>query len=103
MPYGSNELEVAQCAISGAQRLDVETFHKPQDICSGNNKLNMGFVAQIFNKCHGMEGEMAEAEKERLRLEAEEAERQRLLKQEAEAERIRLEEEEKSRLEAEAG
>ena len=26
-------------------------FIRPADICSGNKKLNIGFVAQIFNVC----------------------------------------------------
>ena len=29
-------------------------FIHPQDICSGNKKLNMSFVAQLFNQCPGL-------------------------------------------------
>lgn len=41
--------------IENAQRLEVETFIKPTDITSGNTKLNMSFVAQLFNTCPALE------------------------------------------------
>merc|ERR1711871_775876 len=41
--------------ITNAARLGVETFIKPKDICSGNAKLNMAFVAQIFNTCPALD------------------------------------------------
>lgn len=41
--------------IQNARRLQVETFIKPRDITSGNPKLNMSFVAQLFNTCPALE------------------------------------------------
>jgi plastin-1 len=35
--------------------LQVETFIKPRDITSGNPKLNMSFVAQLFNTCPALD------------------------------------------------
>ena len=41
--------------IRNAKNLGVESFIKPKDICSGNAKLNMAFVAQIFNTCPALD------------------------------------------------
>lgn len=41
--------------ISNARKLKVETFIKPRDITSGNPKLNMSFVAQLFNTCPALD------------------------------------------------
>ena len=46
--------------IENAQRLSVETFIKPTDIISGNTKLNMSFVAQLFNTCPALQVEEEE-------------------------------------------
>jgi gephyrin len=40
--------------ISSARSLGIATFIKADDIVDGNVKLNIGFVAQLFNKCHGL-------------------------------------------------
>jgi gephyrin len=40
--------------ISSARALGIATFIKADDIVDGNMKLNVGFVAQLFNKCHGL-------------------------------------------------
>lgn len=45
----------AQHVILQAQKLKVETFLKPEDITSGNTKLNMSFVAQLFNQCPALD------------------------------------------------
>jgi plastin-1 len=63
-----NQLNPAKCALAtetdltqkaahiirNAQTVGAATFIKPKDICDGNKKLNMGFVAQIFNACPGL-------------------------------------------------
>lgn len=92
-------IEIAQHAIESAQQLGIETFQKPQDICSGNSKLNMGFVALLFNAFPGLDHE-AKEEEERKRLEDEarllaEAEEVKRLAEEAELKRIADEEEAK--------
>ncbi|CAI5747396.1 unnamed protein product [Peronospora destructor] len=47
--------ERATHVIKSARRLEVETFIKPRDITSGNPKLNMSFVAQLFNTCPALD------------------------------------------------
>lgn len=47
--------ERAAHVIRNARRLQVETFIKPRDITSGNPKLNMSFVAQLFNTCPALD------------------------------------------------
>ncbi|KAE9223987.1 hypothetical protein PF004_g12350 [Phytophthora fragariae] len=47
--------ERAAHVIQNARRLEVETFIKPRDITSGNPKLNMSFVAQLFNTCPALD------------------------------------------------
>ncbi|CAH0490504.1 unnamed protein product [Peronospora farinosa] len=47
--------ERAAHVIKNARRLEVETFIKPRDITSGNPKLNMSFVAQLFNTCPALD------------------------------------------------
>lgn len=47
----SDERQRAQHVIRNAIALGTEVFLKPEDICSGNKKLNMSFVAQLFNTC----------------------------------------------------
>ena len=46
--------ERASRAIANARSLGAPTFIQPKDIVDGNKKLNMIFVAQIFNECHGL-------------------------------------------------
>ncbi|CAM9254077.1 unnamed protein product [Chrysoparadoxa australica] len=45
----SDPTERARHVIMNAQEMGVETFIKPSDIVSGNKKLNLAFVAQLFN------------------------------------------------------
>ncbi|KAI9918659.1 hypothetical protein PsorP6_012157 [Peronosclerospora sorghi] len=47
--------ERAAHVIQNARRLDIETFIQPRDITSGNPKLNMSFVAQLFNTCPALD------------------------------------------------
>lgn len=56
--------ERAAHVIRNARRLDVELFIKPRDITSGNPKLNMSFVAQLFNTCPALD--VVEAELKQL-------------------------------------
>jgi len=42
-------------AIDHAQKLGCKPFVKPRDISSGNPKLNLAFVADLFNHCPGLE------------------------------------------------
>jgi len=41
--------------LENGEKLGVKTFIRPRDIVDGNQKLNMAFVAQLFNKCPGLE------------------------------------------------
>eukprot|EP00968_Pinguiococcus_pyrenoidosus_P012092 scaffold1023_cov313-Pinguiococcus_pyrenoidosus.AAC.22 len=50
-----DSLERADHVLRNAERLGVPHFIKKTDIVSGNRKLNMGFCAQIFNTCPGLE------------------------------------------------
>ncbi|TMW68138.1 hypothetical protein Poli38472_007810 [Pythium oligandrum] len=47
--------ERAAHVIQNARGLGIETFIKPRDITSGNPKLNMSFVAQLFNTCPALD------------------------------------------------
>lgn len=44
----------ASHVIRNAQHLGAETFIRPRDITDGNKKLNLSFVATIFNACPGL-------------------------------------------------
>ena len=44
----------AREVIGYAAALRSQPFIKPRDICEGNKKLNLTFVAQIFNACPGL-------------------------------------------------
>ena len=45
----------AHAVVENARALDVPVMVQPADIVSGNRKLNLAFVAQIFNTRHGLE------------------------------------------------
>lgn len=47
--------ERAKTVLQNGEKLGVETFIRPRDIVDGNTKLNLAFVAQLFNKCPGLE------------------------------------------------
>jgi plastin-1 len=40
--------------IATGRRMGVKAFLRPADICKGNQRLNLAFVAQIFNCCPGL-------------------------------------------------
>jgi len=41
--------------LSNARKLDVKVVIKPRDIVSGNARLNLVFVASVFNQCPGLD------------------------------------------------
>lgn len=45
----------AAAAIDNAKAIEVPCFVHPGDITSGNKRLNLAFMAQIFNTRHGLE------------------------------------------------
>eukprot|EP00485_Elphidium_margaritaceum_P020574 CAMPEP_0202725820 /NCGR_PEP_ID=MMETSP1385-20130828/184297_1 /ASSEMBLY_ACC=CAM_ASM_000861 /TAXON_ID=933848 /ORGANISM="Elphidium margaritaceum" /LENGTH=622 /DNA_ID=CAMNT_0049392025 /DNA_START=93 /DNA_END=1961 /DNA_ORIENTATION=- len=50
--------------IVNAQKIGAKPFITKQDILSGNDKLNMAFVAQLFNTCPGLAPVNVEEQKE---------------------------------------
>ena len=50
----TDPLEKAGHVISNAVRLGAYPFIRAEDICAANKKLNLGFVALLFNTCHGL-------------------------------------------------
>lgn len=54
----------ARTVIDNATALGVPIFIQPEDIVSGNRRLNLAFVAQIFNTSHGLD--VNEAEKKKI-------------------------------------
>ncbi|RQM20728.1 hypothetical protein B5M09_004720 [Aphanomyces astaci] len=49
-------VERAAHVIRNAEKIGVDPFLKPTDITMGNTKLNLGFVAQLFNTCPALDG-----------------------------------------------
>eukprot|EP01091_Cochliopodium_minus_P019084 TRINITY_DN790_c0_g1_i1.p1 TRINITY_DN790_c0_g1~~TRINITY_DN790_c0_g1_i1.p1 ORF type:complete len:529 (-),score=150.72 TRINITY_DN790_c0_g1_i1:98-1684(-) len=45
----------ARMVLDNGTKLGCKNFIRPRDIVNGNTKLNMAFVAQLFNKCPGLE------------------------------------------------
>ena len=39
--------------IQNAKNMGVDVFISPGDIAEGNKKLNLSFVAQLFENCNG--------------------------------------------------
>jgi len=55
-PLGESNLEKrAQLVLNNAEKLDCRRFVTAKDICKGNAKLNLAFVANLFNKWPGLE------------------------------------------------
>jgi plastin-1 len=54
----------AEKVLDGAEKVGASVFIKPGDILSGNDKLNLAFVAQLFNACPGLEEITEDEEKE---------------------------------------
>ncbi len=55
----------AEQVLANADKLDCRKFLKPRDIVAGNPKLNLAFVANLFNTHPGLEP-LTEAEKSKL-------------------------------------
>ena len=49
--------------LTNAQKIGAKPFLTKQDILSGNDKLNMAFVAQLFNTCPGLKEVNADEQK----------------------------------------
>lgn len=45
----------AEYVVAQGRRLGAEFHVRPQDIVKGSEKLNLGFVAALFNACPGLE------------------------------------------------
>ena len=45
----SDKTERAKLVVQHSKRMSAEFNISPQDITSGNDKLNLGFVAALFN------------------------------------------------------
>lgn len=45
-----DDLKRAECMLQQADRLGCRQFVTPADVVSGNPKLNLAFVANLFNK-----------------------------------------------------
>merc|ERR1719336_3468870 len=50
-----NSVKRAAQTLKNAKSLGCHPFIKPQDIASGNSKLNLAFVADLFNTAPGLE------------------------------------------------
>lgn len=50
----TNMTEKASHIIRNADAIGANPFIAAKDILDGNKKLNLGFVAQLFNTCHGL-------------------------------------------------
>jgi len=51
----SNSLKRAEMVLNNAAKIDCRKFVRPRDIVAGNPKLNLAFVANMFNTCPGLE------------------------------------------------
>jgi len=51
----TDPLKRAEKVIGNSKKLEVKSFMKPADIASGNPRLNLAFVAAIFNQCPGLD------------------------------------------------
>jgi len=61
----SNVEKRAEMVLQNADKLDCRKFLKPRDIVAGNPKLNLAFVANLFNTHPGLEP-LTDAEKSKL-------------------------------------
>jgi len=51
----SNPLKRAEMVLNNAAKIECRKFVRPRDIVAGNPKLNLAFVANMFNTCPGLE------------------------------------------------
>jgi len=63
-PLKWDDRKRANEVINGAKKIGCKPFLTSNDILSGNDKLNMAFVAQLFNTCPGLKEVDAEEQKE---------------------------------------
>jgi len=63
-PLEWNDDRRAGQVLTSAQKIGCKPFLTKADILNGNDKLNMAFVAQLFNTCPGLEQVSAEEQKE---------------------------------------
>lgn len=55
-PLQERDLKVrAEKMLNQAEKIDCRKFVRAHDICNGNNKLNLAFVANLFNNYPGLE------------------------------------------------
>jgi plastin-1 len=55
----------AEAVLANAEKLDCNKYVTPKAIVNGNPKLNLAFVANLFNTCPGLEP-LSETEKAAL-------------------------------------
>ena len=58
-----DKLQRAKVVVGHGQRMGAEFTVQPSDIVAANEKLNLGFVAALFNACPGLEPPDEEASK----------------------------------------
>lgn len=51
----SDKLKRAEIVLQNAEKIDCKKFVRPRDIVAGNGKLNLAFVANLFNTVPGLE------------------------------------------------
>ena len=57
-----DKIERAVAVVGHARRLGVDFIVQPSDIVNGNDKLNLAFVAALFNACPGLEPPVEQAQ-----------------------------------------
>ena len=73
-PASPPPLPLGAQVIENARALEVPAFIQPSDITSGNRRLNLAFVAQIFNTNHGLDAKAEDLDAARAAMEAAELE-----------------------------
>lgn len=51
---GTDPYHRAEQVIDNAKNMGIDVFLSPGDIADGNKKLNLSFVAQLFENCNGL-------------------------------------------------
>ena len=49
-------MQRAECMLEQANKIGCRSFVGPQDVVEGNAKLNLAFVANLFNNFPALEG-----------------------------------------------
>jgi len=78
----SDPLKRAEHMLHNAAKLDCNKFVTPHEVITGHKKLNLAFVANLFNRHAGLQTLEQDAERQRLQKEAEEAQKRRLAEEE---------------------